>query len=86
MGLVMNLLSELFVDMLLGSVPAVGFGMLFNVPKKILWFCAAGGAVGHGFRFLFMRGGIPIEWGTLLAASTVSLIGVWVAQRLQAHP
>jgi uncharacterized membrane protein YjjB (DUF3815 family) len=33
-----------------------------------------------------MRGGLPIEWATLIAASTVSLVGVWVAQRLRAHP
>jgi uncharacterized membrane protein YjjB (DUF3815 family) len=82
----MNFLIELVMDMLLAAVPAVGFGMLFNVPKNILWFCAAGGAVGHGLRFALMRGGLPIEWATLIAASTVSLIGVWVAQRLRAHP
>ena len=83
----MNLLLGLLQQMALASVPAVGFGMLFNVPARILGLCAAGGALGRGLRFLLHEGaGLPIEVSTLLAAATVSLLGVAVAQRLRAHP
>mgnify|MGYP005852795327 CR=1 FL=1 len=82
----MNLLLELLQDMALAAVPAVGFALVFNVPTRMLGYCAMGGAVGHGLRFLLHRGGVPIEWASLVAAAVVSLIGVQLARRLRAHP
>jgi uncharacterized membrane protein YjjB (DUF3815 family) len=83
----MNLLLGVLQQMVLAAVPAVGFGMVFNVPKRVLGYCAVGGALGRGLRHLLVEGvGIPVEWSTLLAAATVSLIGVAIAQRLRAHP
>jgi uncharacterized membrane protein YjjB (DUF3815 family) len=83
----MKLLAELLQDMTLAAVPAVGFALVFAVPARMLGYCAMGGAVGHGLRFLLTRaGGMPIEWATLLAAAVVSLIGVQLANRLRAHP
>jgi uncharacterized membrane protein YjjB (DUF3815 family) len=81
-----NLPVALLQDMLLAAVPAVGFALLFNVPQHALRYCAMGGAMGHGIRFLLMRWGMPVEWATLLAATAVSFIGVYWAQRFQAHP
>ena len=72
--------------MALAAVPAVGFAMVFNVPKEVLKYCALGGALGHGLRFLLLKSGMPIEWATLVAAGTVSFLGVWWAQRVRAHP
>lgn len=84
----MNLFLALLQDMALASVPAVGFALVFGVPTRMLGFCAMGGAVGHGLRFLLINPpvGMPIEWATLLAAAVVSLIGVRLATRLRAHP
>ena len=83
----MNLILGVLQQMALASVPAVGFGMVFNVPRRVLGYCAVGGALGRGLRYLLVEGaGIPVEWSTLLAAATVSLLGVAVAQRLRAHP
>ncbi len=80
------LFSTLTADMLLAAVPAVGFALVFNVPRQALGYCAAGGAIGHGLRFLMLHYGMPVEWATLIAASTVSFIGVYWAQKLLAHP
>ncbi len=82
----MSLLLGLLENALLASVPAVGFGMAFNVPRRILGWCAAGGALGRGLRYLLVEAGLPVAWATLLAAAAVSWLGVWVAQRLHAHP
>jgi uncharacterized membrane protein YjjB (DUF3815 family) len=82
----MNLLLQLGRDMVLAAVPAVGFALVFSVPRRMLGYCAMGGAVGHGLRFLLLHGGIPIEWATLVAAAVVSWIGVRLATRLRAHP
>ena len=76
----------LLQDLLLAAVPAVGFGMLFNVPTRVLGYCALDGAIGHGLRFLLLRAGVPVELATYVAATTVSFVGVWQAQRLRAHP
>jgi uncharacterized membrane protein YjjB (DUF3815 family) len=81
-----SLLLGLLENALLASVPAVGFGMAFNVPRRILVWCAAGGALGRGLRYLLVEAGLPVAWATLLAAAAVSWLGVWVAQRLHAHP
>ncbi len=80
------ILLELLQDMALAAVPAVGFGMLFNVPARVLGYCAVLGALGHGLRFLLLRAGVPIEVGTWIAATVISFIGVWQAQVLRAHP
>lgn len=82
----MNII-DLAQDMLLSAIPAVGFGMLFNVPPRVLVYCAIGGALGHGSRFALVQlAGMPLEWATLLAAGLVSFIGIYAAQRLRAHP
>lgn len=77
---------EILQDVLLAAVPAVGFGMLFNVPRAVLGKCALLGGLGHGLRFILMRLGVPIEVATLIAATAISFVGVWLAQRLRAHP
>jgi uncharacterized membrane protein YjjB (DUF3815 family) len=83
----MNLILGVLQQMALASVPAVGFGMVFNVQRRVLVYCAAGGALGRGLRHILVEGtGLPVEWSTLLAAATVSLLGVAIAQRLRAHP
>jgi uncharacterized membrane protein YjjB (DUF3815 family) len=82
----MRLLLELLQTALLAAVPAVGFGMAFHVPARILGWCAVGGALGRTLRLLLVEAGMPIAWATFLAAAAVSWLGVWAAQRLRAHP
>lgn len=77
---------ELLENLLLAAVPAAGFGMAFAVPARVLGWCAAGGALGRGLRFLLVEAGLPIEWATLVAAAAVSWLGVYAARRLRAHP
>lgn len=82
----MDLFIGLIRDMLLAMVPAVGFALVFNVPPKALKFCAMGGAIGHGSRYVLMEYGVPIEWATLGAATLVGMIGVHWSHRFLAHP
>ena len=82
----MNLLAELFRNAVLAAIPAVGFGMAFNVPVRILGWCALGGAIGRSLRYLLVTTGLSMPWATLLSAAAVSWLGVWAAQRLRAHP
>ncbi|WP_164684230.1 threonine/serine exporter family protein [Vibrio maerlii] len=80
------LILGLINDMFFAAIPAVGFALVFNVPQKALVYCAIGGALGHGSRYLMMQFGIPIEWATFFAATLVGMIGVHWSHRFFAHP
>lgn len=82
----MMLFLALLHDMLFAAIPAVGFGLVFNVPVKALKYCALCGALGHGSRFLLLHFGVSIEWATFGAATLVGMMGVYWSQRLLAHP
>ena len=49
-------ITPLFIitDFLLATVPAVSFAMLFNVPWKLLWYCAVAGGTGRIIRDISM--------------------------------
>jgi uncharacterized membrane protein YjjB (DUF3815 family) len=82
----MDLLPGLADDMFFAAIPAVGFALVFNVPAAALKYCALGGAIGHGSRYLMMHFGVPIEWATFFAATIVGLIGVYWSKKFLAHP
>ena len=82
----MNILTELLQIVVLAAISAVGFALVFNVPRSALIYCAAGGAIGRGGRYLLVAAGVPLELGTFIAAAVVSLLGVYIAQRMRAHP
>lgn len=82
----LELLLGLLDDMFFAAIPAVGFALVFNVPKSALVYCALGGAIGHGSRYLMMQFGLSIEWSTLFAATIVGFIGVLWSHKFLAHP
>lgn len=82
----MDLLLGLLNDMFFAAIPAVGFALVFNVPQKALIYCALGGSIGHGSRYLMMQLGIPIEWATFFAATIVGMVGVHWSHKFLAHP
>ncbi|UJF20094.1 threonine/serine exporter family protein [Vibrio sp. SS-MA-C1-2] len=82
----MTLLLGLINDMFFAMIPAVGFALVFNVPVKALKYCAIGGAIGHGLRYIGLHFGLSLEWSTLIAASTVGMIGIHWSHRFLAHP
>lgn len=73
-------------DMLFAAIPAVGFALAFNVPKRALKYCAFLGAIGHGLRTTLINFEIPMVFATFLAASLIGFIGVWLSHRYLAHP
>ncbi|MEC3939169.1 threonine/serine exporter family protein, partial [Leclercia adecarboxylata] len=55
---VIEFIGALAQDMLLSAIPAVGFAMVFNVPRRALPWCALLGAIGHGSRMAMMTAGL----------------------------
>jgi len=82
----MELLLALLNDAFFSAIPAVGFAMVFNVPKRFLPYCAVAGAMGHSFRTLLLYIGLPIEWATFAAAALVGLVTIGFAKRHLAPP
>lgn len=84
---ILNFLLLLITDAWFAWVPAVGFAMVFNVPRNMLIFCAAGGALTHSFRFLLLHFGIPIEWATFIASANMGFLGLyWSRKHLIPRP
>lgn len=85
MGII-DFMLALVQDIILSSIPAVGFAMVFNVPHRALPWCALLGAIGHSSRFVMMTAGFNIEWATFLAAILVGSIGIRWSRWYLAHP
>lgn len=69
-------------DAFWSAIAAVGFAILFNVPRQVLWGCAFAGALGHAIRTgLIQVTGMPIESATLLAATAIGFLGELLARR-----
>lgn len=59
------------------SIAALGFGVLFNVPRRAIFGCALGGALAYAVRTLLVQFGVTgIEAATLLGATVVGFVGV----------
>lgn len=71
----------LLEDALFAALAALGFAMLFNVPRRALAWCALGGALGHMVRTLSVVEGVDIIPATLAGATAVGFFGYWLSRR-----
>jgi uncharacterized membrane protein YjjB (DUF3815 family) len=85
MGIIEFILA-LLQDMMLAAIPALGFAMVFNVPRRALPYCALLGAIGHGSRMAMMTASVNIEWSSFIAAILVGMIGIQWSRWYLAHP
>jgi len=84
----MNLiLQDIILNAIFAAIPAVGFAMLFNVPKSALKYCALGGAIVYTLREIFMDLNLAIELATFLASMIIGLIALyWSRKNLVPRP
>lgn len=85
MGII-DFVPALMQDMILAAIPAAGFALVFNVPRRALPYCALLGAIGHGSRMAMMTAGVNIEWSSFIAAILVGTIGIQWSRWYLAHP
>jgi len=84
-------MNEMILSYLLAAIfsaiPAVGFGMVFNVPKHALKFCALGGAIAYTSRLALLDLHMPIELATFLASLLIGTIAVhWSRKYIVPRP
>ncbi len=79
-----EMIGSLLQDLLWSGITAAGFGVLFNVPVRLLLACAICGACGRATRDLLMGGGVQIEAATLAGSVVVGMLGELCARRFHA--
>lgn len=76
---------EVFLDYLLKAIfaalPAIGFGMVFNVPKHTLVYCGFGGAIAYITRMLLMDINMSIELSTFAASTIVGIVALYWSRK-----
>lgn len=71
---------NLATDMLLAAVVTCGFAVFYNTPWRFVAMASAGGAAGHGLRFLALQWGCHAEIATFLGGLAVGMISSWLAR------
>ncbi len=80
----LDLIGLLAQDAFWSAVAAVGFAILFNVPRRTLAWCAVCGAVGHAGRTLLIQAGVEFELATLFGAAMIGWLGILAARQSHA--
>jgi Uncharacterized conserved protein len=80
------ILSTLF-DLLLGGIIAMGWGILFNVPRNVLYVVGLLGGLGHSLRYFLLTGfDVPLVIATLSGTVAVGFLGILFARKEDMPP
>lgn len=80
------ILATLF-DILMGGIIAVGWGILFNTPRQVLFIAALLGGLGHSIRFLLLEAaGAPLVLATLAGTVFIGFLGIAFARKVDTPP
>lgn len=71
-------------DAIWSGVAALGFAILFNVPKRLLLGCFLSGALGHTLRTVLVNSGASMELSTLFGAVAVGFLSLYLSKRYAA--
>ena len=82
----MELLLPFLRDIALAFVVAVGFAILFQTPRRVLWVAGALGGLGHCLRFAMVSQGFGPIPSTLAAAVAIGLAGIFASHRVHTPP
>lgn len=77
----MESLIEYLLYAIFAAIPAVGFGMVFNVPRSALIYCAFGGAIAYLSKVFFLQNGISLELSTFFASTIVGVVAVYWSRK-----
>lgn len=77
----MDFIVKLLIEALFASVAAMGFAMVFNVPKHTLKYCALGGAIVYDLRTIFLSLEFGIEISTFLASAIIGIIALYWSRK-----
>lgn len=73
-------------DIAFAFIVAVGFAILFNTPRRVLYVAGLLGGLGHGVRFILLQNDIGLVFATLAGAVFIGLTGIVCAHRVHVPP
>ncbi len=82
----MEFMIDLLSKMAFASIPSLGFGMMFHVPRRALKYCAILASCGYGTKLILMHFSMPLLFATFFAASLIGFLGVYLSHRFLVHP
>lgn len=82
----MNVLLPFLLDIAFAFIVAVGFAVLFNTPRRVLWVAGLLGGLGHCIRFAMVSHGIGLVTATLAGALFIGLAGIVLSHRVHVPP
>ena len=71
-------------DGIWSAIASICFGILFNVPPRLLPGCAVAAGLGHALRTLLMQLGFDIELATLIGSTLIGFISLFFSRRWHA--
>lgn len=71
----------ILLDAFWSGIAALGFAILFNVPRRVLHICVLAGAIGHATRQIMIELGLALPTATLIGASLVGFTATFMARR-----
>lgn len=69
-------MNEIIIKSIYGGIAAIGFGVLFNIPQRTLFYTALIGASGVFCKLMLMTVGIGIIPATLCGASVIGILSL----------
>ncbi len=73
-------------DASMAFMVAVGFAVLLNTPRRVLWVAGVLGGLGHTLRFVLVHHQIGLIPATLVAATGIGLLGIVFSHRVHTPP
>lgn len=77
----MEIYIKYLLDGIFAAIPALGFAMVFNVPKNTLAYCALGGAIAYSSRTIFISCGLSLELSTFFASTIIGVIALYWSRK-----
>lgn len=73
-------------DVSFAFVVAVGFALLFNTPRRVLYVAGLLGGLGHCIRFVLLQNHVGLITATLTGAVFIGLAGIVFSHKVHTPP
>lgn len=81
-----NLLYLILRDAFFSIFVAIGFALLFETPKRVLYVAGLLGGLGHAVRFILLQFDQGLVSSTLAGSVIIGLLGIYIAHKVHTPP
>lgn len=77
---------NVLIDFCVAFMVAIGWGILFGSPKRLLIVAGLLGGLGHSIRFVLVQLDMGLIAATLVGSVIVGLLGIFVSKKVYSPP